>query len=368
MNYNYIDFPKKYDLVSYTDSINTYIERVREISGVLAIYQIGKINTMGISDIDLVVVVDDHFNSFDFPKLSIKKVFADDPVASYLFTHDVFVLNKESFININYLAYFTEIKHLFGESILPKKLEDLEEKIIHFSVLLDFVLFRLHQFRTETKTCNFSVRNNLVRISSLKHSIALGKSIGINYDFSQIENKINQIRDSWFEKEDQETVKDLLAESVKYFFVLIEKANKIFQRDYLCFADEKYEKLLLMLADGQNITVFSDRNIAEEEEISLELERVFNKVSSDQNNVLVYPRELYFHYLTYNEVADDYFKQKLRGKLINTDLSFGVQKIYKDTLQKRCSFLSKYYCFINENRITFTSLAGNPGFNMIGWK
>jgi hypothetical protein len=123
-----------------------------------------------------------------------------------------------------------------------------------------------------------------------------------------------------------------------------------------------------MLIDGQDIIVFSNRNIIDEEDISLELEKVFNKVSSSQNHVLIYPRELYFHYLTYHEVADDYFKQKIRGKLINTDLGFGVQKTYRDTVQKRCVFLSKFYSFINQNRITFSNLAGYPGFNMINHK
>lgn len=364
MNYKFIDIPKYYDMDVYGFYINKYIEEVKKINGVLSIYQIGGIKNPGISDIDLVVVVNEIFNYFDFPKLSVKNVFKNDPIALYLFTHDVAIMDKDSFLNVNYIAYFTNLKYLYGEKLTQVKLQEEEEKVVSFAILVDYTISRLHQFQTTNKSF-FSIRNNIIRTSSIKHSIALGRRIGINYDFQQIENKMEIIRNNWFENEDKGLIVDLLNESKELFLKLVIEANKIFQSQILYFAANEYKNLLLMMVDNHAITIFLDTNYNFEKENWVGLTKIFNEMTEKENSLLLYPRELFFHYLTYKEIGDQYFQQKLIGKLTNSNLIFSVQELYKSTVKKRCLYISKFYSFLNRNRIYFSSLIGYPGFKMI---
>lgn len=107
-NFHYIDFPKHVPLELYYDSI----ERMKNIlllnPNVFSIYQIGGISMPGISDLDLVVVMND--DSY-YHKNPIKDLTKDE---KYLFIHNLYGVSTSLFKEAKKFTFFHNYKLLFG--------------------------------------------------------------------------------------------------------------------------------------------------------------------------------------------------------------------------------------------------------------
>ena len=73
------------NISDYNDAINTYISLITKSNDVLAILQIGSINTLGISDIDFVIVLKNNLENFNHSEYSINILPEQD---RYLFMHE----------------------------------------------------------------------------------------------------------------------------------------------------------------------------------------------------------------------------------------------------------------------------------------
>lgn len=366
MEYQVLDIPKFVDIKVYEEYIDKYVRRVKSVKDVVSIYQMGSISNPGISDIDLIVVVENNFNVVEYQKLSIKNIFKNDNIANYLFIHDVMIVDKESFKNIQYINYCANLKLLYGKEIEFLSISKEESKVVQFSIIVDFIISRLHQFENFKQNKMFLVRGNIVRASSLKHSIKLAENIGMEFDVNDILEDMMDIRNNWFENEDINKVKEYFNESIKYFYELVLSCAEYFEREFLLFNENNYKEYLMILSDNKNLTVFTEKqNVRNyyENQISGNIYKALSLINNN-STVILYPKELYFHYLTYSKTYDNNVSREINNKLINNNILFEVSDIYKKTMQKRAMAISISNQFIIDNKLYFSNSIGYPGFNM----
>lgn len=367
MEYEVLDIPKFVDIKVYDEYIDKYVRKAKSIKDVVSIYQMGSISNPGISDIDLIVIVEDNFNVVEYQKLSVRNIFKNDSIANYLFIHDVMILDKKSFKNIQYINYCTNLKLLYGKDIEFTSLSKEESKVVQFSIIVDFIISRLHQFENFKQNKVFFVRGNIVRASSLKHSIKLAENIGIEFDSNNILKYMMDIRNNWFKDEDINKVQEYFDKSIKYFYELILACAEYFEKEFLLFHENSYKDSLMILSDNKSLTVFTEKkNVINYYKSGLN-DNIYKALNLISNNstLILYPRELYFHYLTYSRTYNNNVSMKINNKLINNNILFEVSDIYKKTMQNRADAISASSQFIINNKLYFSNSAGYPGFNML---
>lgn len=364
--YKIYDYPIYYDYEIYERYILMYINAVKSIDGVLSIYQMGRINIIGMSDIDLVVVVENKMNTLEYQKLSVKKVFGNDQVANYLFIHDVMIIDEDSFNNLNLISYSTNLVKIFGQDIKIKTISELDSKIVEFSILIDFIMLRLHQFQGYIKRRDFSMRGIIVRASSLKHSLALVKDIGIEYDSRNIELFIDNVRKDWFVKENVDDVWSLFFASIRHFNAILLRCSDYIMDNFLIYNDKNFKNNLLLLNDKARTTIFINENdlFVYNENIINDLNSLMDRVIQPLQTTIFYPSHLYFHYLSYSK-TNNMLSKIISEKLTNKNLLYEVTEVYKETLEKRSNALSNYAKFLRNNKLFFSNTPFYPGFNLL---
>ncbi len=86
-----------------------YIDYLSQRLDMVSIYQIGAISVPGISDIDLIIVLDDRTSSaLDFREAQRA---AAGELGLYAFSHSPFVVNCKTFRNLPTLFYAYNLRH-----------------------------------------------------------------------------------------------------------------------------------------------------------------------------------------------------------------------------------------------------------------
>lgn len=366
MNYKIIDPPQYIPEDTYRTYIEKYIRIAKKVKGVIAIYQMGSVSTPGISDIDLIVIVEQKFNPYEYQKLSVKNVFKEDSIANYLFIHDVIVIDSESFKDMEYINYSSNLKLLYGEELSVNKVSEEEKKILGFAISIDFLIMRLHQFEYLNKNNIFLLRGNMVRASSLRHTATIAKNLGLDFDTSILE-ETKKIRDNWFETKDENSLIEYYHNSITFFNDIVLHLNQYFNKEILLYNEKNYDNKLKVFSDIGKTTIFvNSQNIKTiNTDNNKNLYYKFIQELGQNNTIILYPDKLFFHYLTYSKIKNNDVSNKINYLLINNDITFEVDDFYKQTMKKRCESISASIKFVKENRIYFSNSNGYPGFNML---
>lgn len=163
-----INEPVYIDKSVYTDQIEKYKQRVVTLPGVRSLYLMGSINAPGLSDIDVIVVVDDDFSRELSNELSVSGL------DNRIFLHGPIVVPKSLAENFQYIFYASNLKCLFGEKIL-QDWDDLladQKKFLSVCYLIDFIESRFMQFSALNEDY-INKRAWLTRIWSTVHSLFL---------------------------------------------------------------------------------------------------------------------------------------------------------------------------------------------------
>ena len=190
MEFNYIyGNINAVSLSVYDKLILKYVNIVKKVKGVVSIIQIGSFSAPGLSDIDIIVIVDDN----DPPKwkdISILKILGQEEGAEVI-AHDVFVYPKSIAKYIEGLFYLDRKKVLFGDDIGEYM---TEEKINDLKLILTYE-YTVH--RLESLIAMLSIKKNHIRsillfISTLRHTYKLLSDFNI-ISVEESEQKIIEI-------------------------------------------------------------------------------------------------------------------------------------------------------------------------------
>ena len=335
----------------YQEIINQYIAYVDRIPFVKSVYQIGSLNNPGISDLDLVVVVDNFYNPLGMNQLSVGNSLSGD-LLKYIFAHDIYLYDCESFKQFKYTIHCNNLLLLHGKPQTVAEISKSEQEVLSIQIIFDFISSRLAQFHSFLAGGRLSLRGILLRVSSIKHSNILLKNFGI--EDKEIENYVNKVMEvrenpnSYSEK----AIFDLFLRSFYHFSRVLHLAATYFTENYLHFYSE---------IDASNMMKINKHFMIKFVEDTPEIYKNINNSS-----IIYYPKEVFYHYLAYTEYHNLIGRKARYHLSYSGNESYELNQKYRNTLEKRLDSISNHLIFLKNNKAYF-AMGGNPGF-VIDWE
>lgn len=189
--------PVRVDRGAYHTAIQSYLARVTNVAGVRSVYTMGSIKAPGLSDIDMIVVVDDDFNSNNSHQL------VTSGIDERLFLHGPVVLPVAMISVLQYLIYASGLDRLYGHDELPEFAELNAEvaNTLRMAYAIDFLESRQVQYDRVLKSRRIDQRAWMTRLWSMTHSEKLLTDVGIEISDtdSQVLSRIKDLRRRWTE-------------------------------------------------------------------------------------------------------------------------------------------------------------------------
>lgn len=331
----------------YEEAIAKYLAKVKGYPHVRAVYQIGSIGHPGISDVDLVVVVDRVRDPHGLSTLSVYQGESHDSPTRYIFPHDVYLFDTASFLDFRYSVYADNLSLLYGEPQSESSRSPEEERWLSLQILFDFTVLRLAQFRNLFSSGTLDARGILVRVASIKHSSRMLRTLGIEcptvQDFAR---RVAAARDRYTDVSPHDLIK-LFEESFLRFAEVAEAASAYFDQHVLLYYSEVDPGSVLKINRHQ-ILRFVDHAV----------ER--NRASTDPFAVF-YPKVAFFHYLAFRWCDNVIGRAAARHLAHAGDEVFEMKPEYESILRRRLQAISHHHSFLLENRLSF-AMKGIPGF------
>lgn len=344
-NIEFIKDIRELDIGTYETTINRYVDYVSHNRAVLSVYQIGSTNDPGISDIDLVVVVDPVIDPEALDSLRVLR-FDDSEVVRYLFLHDVYLYDRESFKYFNYNVH-GELRFLWGVQLDVEGVENDEVAVLGIQNIFDFVSSRLVQFYQFLASGKLSVRGALVRISSIKHSYDLLKRAGfLDPGIEAFVQTISEMRKS-AHAVDLNDLFSLYMDSFDQFSRVVCLAAECFREQYLP-CHEAVDLGNSLKLNSQFLMRFVDKS------------KGLNPASRIDPTIL-YPDVSYYHYremARWDGIVSRWARHLLSG---NCNEYYELDHTYSRILRRRVDSMSRHYEFLASNRISY-GMKGYPGF------
>ncbi len=317
----------------YEDLISTYVNKVSKVAGVKSIIQIGSFTAPGLSDIDLIVVVNDQTPP-KWEDISIKNIIKEKK-GSEVIAHEVFVYPESLAQYIEGLFYLDRKKILFGKDIgnvfSKKEIEKLK-LILSF----EYSVHRMETLFSMLSLPNIQTRNILLFYSTLRHTIKLLNDFNF-ISTAEKEKKIKQIEDlrqkSINCKSENELIEKLnnwIVPSYKILFdAIILFGKKINNKDSINFPKKwilNHKKLIYNHLNNNDSLILFNKFYK------------YNKAFKGKILFEIMPYFVYFHVKLYNNMSLNNIK------LDNTN-NFNTL----NTFQKRYVLANKHAEFIRKN-------------------
>jgi hypothetical protein len=202
--------PQRLSFESYDEAIATYIERVVHIPGVRAVFTLGSVNAPGLSDIDIVTVVSDEFESRFSENLDVQNI------NSALFIHGPIIISESQLKDIQWIIFATNLQVVHGNLKAPdfSELPAAEAFYLARAYLVDFCESRMAQFATARYENILDARAWHARIWSVTHSAYIAREY-LEYTLTDSEEALLDLvrrpREVWLRGEDVSKADFLIA-------------------------------------------------------------------------------------------------------------------------------------------------------------
>jgi hypothetical protein len=204
---------RQIEIGRYEEILNDYISALQKLPGVCAVYQLGNIRVPGISDIDVIVVVDNDIPvGTDFWSLLSASTGPDGP---YIFSHPSYVIGIEEFPDLPALFYADNLRHRWGETIEFRKVDDQQQRFYDYKIALEsaivqsFVFMRSLHNRTAT-----NLRSLVCNLNAIRHNFTtLGRwaDQSDRPHWSDYVARIDKLRSGWFQTDRKERIAEVKA-------------------------------------------------------------------------------------------------------------------------------------------------------------
>jgi hypothetical protein len=174
---NLIGTVKAVPLSHYEAILARYVEVVSQLKQVVSIIQIGSFTTPGLSDIDLILVLDVNLPFPKWEEISIKSICGRMP-GNEVIAHDVFVITEFMAQKAEAYFYIDNQNVLYGSRV-GGVLNPIRIKGLKSLLAFDYAIFSLETISVILLSENVSLRRLALLISTMKHSLNLSFSLGI---------------------------------------------------------------------------------------------------------------------------------------------------------------------------------------------
>jgi hypothetical protein len=189
---------KKVTLGDYDNALMSYIEKIKNNPSVLGVYQIGKVHAPGISDIDLVIVVEEGAFNDNISALSWENLTREQ---KYFFIHDPLIVTENIMKHLYEVIPVYSCKALFERvSLNMKRKQKRSKREILLNLLEIIVLYYPRNMVSLSLKKERNAREALCLLYLLGYNLAVSeKIVGVRkkeYDF--FIEKISSLRKNWF--------------------------------------------------------------------------------------------------------------------------------------------------------------------------
>ena len=201
MKQKFRNYPLNATINDYENIRQSIIERFCSKLGILGIYEYGSVSTPGVSDLDLIFVLDEGASHIDedYSLTEIGK-FAQRLVED----GSIIKMQKVVFENILFLDHFN-LKRLFGVDINIVRPSPTDIDLIKFASLMDWLperVLKLHRIRNDSV---LNINNALCVLHSLNYSFQSADFfVGKIEQKTALEADISNLRNAWNEFDNAE--------------------------------------------------------------------------------------------------------------------------------------------------------------------
>lgn len=193
MRFSFQDYPIYVAPEAYEDAIQGMVSKLAAQPGAIAVYQIGGINDPGISDIDLLIILDD---GAEFPLNPLQGLSKEE---RYLFLHPPFGASRSDFLEAQRLTFFHNYRLRWGQDLYDSKKDLSHDQVnaLATQTALEYLLQMYISLSIQRTYRTFKIRELMLHARGLLYDLDLmGVSSG---RLRQLIGEMIEWRKMWFE-------------------------------------------------------------------------------------------------------------------------------------------------------------------------
>ncbi|MDN5201645.1 hypothetical protein QQ008_09740 [Fulvivirgaceae bacterium BMA10] len=340
--------PKPIDRSLYDREVQKYVDQVKDIPGVVCVATMGSIGAPGLSDLDLICIVEDDFKK-EYGKLLTT---SHDIFDRNILLHGPVIVPMKLLRDFIYIIYTTTLNYVHGQDVtnhmlIPESIE--ENKHLALTYLIDFSESRLIQMAGVKNSNEIDKRGWLTRLWSFTHTEYLCEKAGIelNYSSKKLLNEIKKTRTFW--KDNHQTCSD------QEFLNLFHQSMNLVQEVIVKSLSMKYADLAIEDVPKKRIlyTMGNKRFVCD---------KMINKPSSEANSIKFRSKSFLF-FTSYMPSIYRYHLERY-GFSPDNDRKLELRDYGTDLSYKRSKLVRSHSNFLNEIGASF-SMKGYLGLPLL---
>lgn len=185
----------------YADVLAAETRRLTNVPEVVAVYSTGMVKAPGISDLDVIVVLDLEPNVRSVPLRVKRALLANSD--TYLRTHGFFVVSPAHFQSVRWMGDWSTLEHVAGDALTVDSIPQEYGDVLRAAVLLEIGVHKFLALRQLTIRPLRS-RELLLTLNSIGYSLYLAQTIGggdsLRADLiDNYRSRLADTRGRWFE-------------------------------------------------------------------------------------------------------------------------------------------------------------------------
>lgn len=244
--YHFVNLPKPLEKSDYQEICDLVVSRLKNNPAIKSIYLSSGRWVPGISDLDIIIIRKAEISE------KIPSPWSLSEKAKYIFTHNFWELDEESFKNLRYIVPGISLKLLWGKDISiyhpQNKLPSEEYQFFNAIIIFDFLINKLLFFPRYLEYTQLNARQILGEVYSLVYTLDALNLIGVQTIKTDFPKRIRQLRETWFIHNQEENLQELtvlLKESIDLILEIVIRLDDFVKKHNLptnkfIFKNRKY--------------------------------------------------------------------------------------------------------------------------------
>jgi len=208
-----VDDVKQRKKKDYLVATAAEVERLSALPEVVAVYSTGMVKAPGISDLDLIAVIDLEQSS-GHVRRSLKHALKV-PAENYIRTHPIFAISPELFTQIRWLGDLSTLECLEGKELQADPVPGVYQNLLRAITTLETGIHKFFALRMFLQGKSMGARNLLLTLNSIGYSLSLAEQLGQCStsqlaSIHQFRSDLLELRSNWFAMDSSQRVPALV--------------------------------------------------------------------------------------------------------------------------------------------------------------